>query len=140
MKKRPSFVNIALATAKVWSLRSEDPYKKVGSCILNKEGRVLSVGYNGLPSKVSVNDKFWENREERRKYMIHAEINALSLIKRSDEPYILACTLLPCSSCATSIISYGIKHVVYLEDYNLDKNALDIFRFYGVQLQKYEKD
>jgi dCMP deaminase len=140
VKKRPSFVDIALATAKVWSLRSEDPYRKVGSCILNKEGRVLSAGYNGLPSKVSVDDKFWENREERRRYMIHAEINALSLIKRSDEPYILACTLLPCSSCATSIISYGIKHVVYLEDYNLDKNALDIFRFYGVQLQKYEKD
>ena len=140
MKKRPSFVDIALATAKVWSLRSEDQYRKVGSCILNKEGRVLSVGYNGLPSKIVVNTNFWENREERRKYMIHAEINALSLIKRSDDPYILACTLLPCSSCATSIVAYGIKQVIYLEDYNLDKNALDIFTFYGVHLEKYEKN
>lgn len=138
MKARPSFVRTAIETAKIWSSRSEDPYKKVGSCILNREGRVLSVGYNGLPSKVIVKNKFWEDREKRRKYIIHAEINALSLVKKADNPYILACTLLPCSSCATSIISYGIKHVVYCEEYNLDTNSLDIFTFYGVQLEKYE--
>lgn len=138
MKNRPSFEEIALQTAKVWSLRSEDPYKKVGACILNEEGRVLSVGYNGLPAKFNLKKKFWNNRDERRKYMIHAEINALSLIKKSDRPYLLACTLLPCSSCATSIISYGIKKVIYSEDYHLDKNSLDIFMFYGVQLNKYE--
>jgi dCMP deaminase len=138
MKNRPSFEEVALQTAKVWSLRSEDPYKKVGACILNEEGRVLSVGYNGLPAKFNLKKKFWNNRDERRKYMIHAEINALSLIKKSDKPYLLACTLLPCSSCATSIISYGIKKVIYSEDYHLDKNSLDIFMFYGVQLNKYE--
>jgi len=138
MKNRPSFEEIALQTAKVWSLRSEDPYTKVGACILNEEGRVLSVGYNGLPAKFNLKKKFWNNRDERRKYMIHAEINALSLIKKSDKPYLLACTLLPCSSCATSIISYGIKKVIYYEDYHLDKNSLDIFMFYGVQLNKYE--
>jgi dCMP deaminase len=138
MKNRPSFEEVALQTAKVWSLRSEDPYKKVGACILNEEGRVLSVGYNGLPAKFNLKKKFWNNRDERRKYMIHAEINALSLIKKSDKPYLLACTLLPCSSCATSIISYGIKKVIYYEDYHLDKNSLDIFMFYGVQLNKYE--
>jgi dCMP deaminase len=75
MKARPSFVRTAIETAKIWSSRSEDPYKKVGSCILNREGRVLSVGYNGLPSKVIVKNKFWEDREKRRKYIIHAEIN-----------------------------------------------------------------
>jgi dCMP deaminase len=138
MKNRPSFEEIALQTAKVWSLRSEDPYRKVGACVLNEEGRVLSVGYNGLPAKFNLKKKFWNNRDERRKYMIHAEINALSLIKKSDKPYLLACTLLPCSSCATSIISYGIKKVIYSEDYHLDKNSLDIFMFYGVQLNKYE--
>jgi len=110
----------------------------VGACILNEEGRVLSVGYNGLPAKFNLKKKFWNIWDERRKYMIHAEINALSLIKKSDKPYLLACTLLPCSSCATSIISYGIKKVIYSEDYHLDKNSLDIFMFYGVQLNKYE--
>jgi len=138
MKNRPSFEEIALETAKIWSLRSEDPYKKVGACILNEEGRVLSIGYNGLPTKFNLKKGFWEDRDKRRRYMIHAEINALSLIKKSDKPYLLACTLLPCSSCATSIISYGIKKVIYSEEYHLDKNSLDIFMFYGVQLKKYE--
>jgi dCMP deaminase len=49
-------------------------------------------------------------------------------------------TLFPCISCFKKILQCKIKRIVYLEDYNLDKNALDIFRFYGVQLQKYEKD
>jgi dCMP deaminase len=136
---RMSFIDIALATARVWSLRSEDPFKKVGCCILNKEGRVLSVGYNGLPTKFSSKQGFWDDRDSRRKYILHAEINALSLIKRTDEPSILACTLLPCSSCATAIIAHGIKNVVYLEHYEPDQNALDIFKYYGVNINKYEK-
>lgn len=136
--KRLSFIDTAIQTAKVWAARSEDPYKKVGSCILNPEGRVLSVGYNGLPSKFHVNSSFWQDRDYRRKFMIHAEINALSLIKKSDCPYLIATTLLPCSSCATSIISYGIKEVVYEEDYAPDQNALDIFKFYGINLIRYE--
>lgn len=136
---RASFTDVALATAKVWALRSEDPFKKVGCCILNREGRVLSVGYNGLPSKFNPKEGFWDDRDSRRKYILHAEINALSLIKRTDEPYVLACTLLPCSSCATAIIAHGIKNIVYLENYEPDQNALEIFKYYGVNINKYEK-
>jgi dCMP deaminase len=136
---RISFIDTALATATAWSFRSEDPFKKVGCCILDAEGRVLSVGYNGLPAKFIPEQNFWDDRDSRRKYILHAEINALSLIKRSNNAYILACTLLPCSSCATSIIAHGIKNVVYLEDYEPDQNALDIFKYYGVNVNKYEK-
>jgi dCMP deaminase len=137
-KNRKSFIDAAMDTAVSWSLRSEDSFKKVGCCILNKKGRVLSVGYNGLPSKFKPSRGFWSNRDLRRKFILHAEINALSLLKLNDEPYILVSTLLPCSSCATSIIAHGIKNVVYLEKYNLDQNALDIFKFYGINLSKYE--
>lgn len=135
---RISFALAAINTAQAWSFRSEDPYKKVGCCILNEEGRVLSIGYNGLPKKFIVDSEFWSNRENRRKFMIHAEINALSLIKKTDAPYTLACTLLPCSSCATAIVAYGIKEVIYKEHYNLDQNALDIFKFYGINLIRHE--
>jgi len=137
-KNRKSFIDAAMDTAVSWSLRSEDPFKKVGCCILNKNGRVLSVGYNGLPSKFKAPREFWTNRDLRRKFILHAEINALSLLKLNDDPYILVSTLLPCSSCATSIIAHGIKNVVYLEKYNLDQNALDIFKFYGINLSRYE--
>lgn len=137
-KMRKSFIDCAIDTAKIWSERSEDPYKKVGVCILNKDGRVLSIGYNGLLPKFQTNDSFFEDRDNRRKYMIHAETNALSLIKRGDEPYLLASTLLPCPSCATNIIAYGIKSVIYLEDYEKDTSAKEIFKFYNIDIQKYE--
>jgi len=129
---------MAIATAKVWSIRSEDPYRKVGCCILNKNGRVLSVGYNGLPSKFSAAGDFWKDRDSRRKYMLHAEINALSLIRESDDPNLLACTLLPCPSCATAIIAHGIKNVIYIDNYESDSSSIDIFEYYNINIKKYE--
>lgn len=136
MKSRLSFLSAALETAKIWASRSEDLHKKVGACILNKEGRVLSVGYNGLVPKLVVDDNFWENRDSRRDYVIHAEVNALALIKKQDEPYLIATTLLPCSHCATNIACYGIKTVVYIEEYDKDQKAKDIFKFYNIDLIK----
>jgi dCMP deaminase len=139
MKDRISFENLAVEFAIASSKRSEDPYKKVGAAILNKEGRLLSIGYNGLQSKQEINHDFWSNREERRKYVIHAETNALSCITRYDQPYLLASTLLPCSSCAINIASYNIRKVIYLEEYILDEKAYDIFKFYNIELIKYNK-
>jgi dCMP deaminase len=136
MKSRVSFLSAALETAKIWASRSEDLHKKVGACILNKEGRVLSLGYNGLAPKLVVDDNFWENRDFRRDYVIHAEVNALALIKKQDEPYLIATTLLPCSHCAINIACYGIKIVVYNEEYEKDQKAKDIFKFYNIELIK----
>jgi len=133
---RISFAELALNVAKECAKRSEDLHKKVGCCIMNKEGRILSTGYNGLLPKVDMDRKFWLDRDFRRRYIIHAEINALSRIKREEEPYIMATTLLPCSGCALNIASYGIKKVFYIEDYNNDKGSYDIFNFYKIDLIK----
>jgi dCMP deaminase len=133
---RIPFEEMALRIANEVKERSEDPYKKVGVCILNKEGRILSIGYNGLLTKQTATDSFWDNRDERRKYIIHAEINALTCISRYDNPYILASTLLPCANCAINICSHGIKNVYYSEEYDKDILAHEIFDFYKVKLQK----
>lgn len=134
---RISFEEMAIKFALNASYRSEDPYKKVGCAILNKEGRLLSIGYNGLQPKQKINKKFWENRDERRRFVIHAETNALSCISRYENPYLLASTLLPCQSCAINIVSHGIKRILYLEDYDLDSSAKEIFNFYKINLIKY---
>jgi dCMP deaminase len=134
---RISFSEMAIKFAIDASLRSEDPHKQVGCSILNKEGRLLSIGYNGLLPKQQISPNFWENRDERRKFVIHAETNALSCITRYESPYILACTLLPCSSCAINVISHGIKEVIYIEEYAKDELAKEIFDFYNVKLLKY---
>jgi dCMP deaminase len=130
--KRISWERYALEIARVASLRSEDPYVKVGACGLNKQNRVIGVAYNGLASGKIVKSGFWKDRDKRRPFMIHAEANLLSLFQK-DECYILACTLLPCSSCATLIAANGIKKVVYSELYNKDLKGLEVFDFYGIK-------
>jgi dCMP deaminase len=139
MEERISFEEMAINIAVECSKRAEDIYRKVGCCILDKEGKILSTGYNGLLPKVDKDKGFWSKRDYRRKFVIHAEINALSRINRNENPHILACTLLPCSSCALNIASYGIKKIIYLEDYEFDKGAKEIFDFYNIELLKLDR-
>ena len=136
--KRLSWEEYALKIAEVTALRSEDPYMKVGACVLNKDNMIIGVGYNGLAAGKNVTDVFWHDRDERRKYMIHAEANSLSLVNRGDG-VLLACTLLPCGSCATLIAGHGIKKVVYRETYKRDTSSIEIFNFYGINCQQYSK-
>ena len=134
---RISWDEYALRIAEVGALRSEDPFVKVGACALDHSNRVIGVAYNGLPSGVAGSDEFWKNRDGRRPYIVHAEVNLLSLIKRG-ECGILACTLLPCSSCAAMISSYGLKKVIYRDVYHRDEKALDIFDFNGIECKQIE--
>ena len=134
-KSRISWEEYALKIAEVAALRSEDKYVQVGSCALDYSNRVIGVAYNGLASGISVPDSFWDDRDARRPFMIHAEANLLSLVKRG-ECRLLACTLLPCSCCASMIASYGIKTVVYRDVYFRDDKALEIFKFNGIECKQ----
>jgi dCMP deaminase len=136
---RISFEDMAMEIAKISSLRSEDLHRKVGCTILNKEGRVLAIGYNGLRPNQNAGQMFWSDREKRRKYIIHAETNALSCLTRYDSPYLLVSTLLPCSCCAMNIASHGIQKVIYLDEYLRDQEAINIFKFHNIKIEKYKK-
>ena len=132
---RISWEEYALRIAEVASSRSEDPFVKVGACALDFNNRVIGVAYNGLSSGINVPDDFWDDRDKRRPYMIHAEINLMSLFKRG-ECKLLACTLMPCSCCASAIAAYDIKAVVYRDVYARDEQALEIFRFNGIECKQ----
>ena len=136
---RISWENYALELAKTASMRSEDPYKKVGACALSFDNRVLGVAYNGLKSGKNPDVSFWKDRDARRPYMIHAESNVLSLFSRN-ECRLLAVTMMPCSCCARMICAWNIPEVVYFEEYNNieSKYSMDIFEFYDVKITKLE--
>jgi len=134
-KPRPSWEEYALSLAYAARQRSEDPYIQVGACALDKDNKVLGLGYNGLAAGKKVDSNFWKDREGRRPFMIHAEANCLSLFK-AGECKLLAVTMLPCSYCATLIASYGIPRVVFSEVYERDTSAFDIFKFYNITLSK----
>ncbi len=111
------FMGIALLSAK----RSKDPATQVGSCIANKNNRVVAVGYNGLPAGLSDDEFPWgsegEHIDTKYPYVCHAELNAI-LNKVSTD--ITGCkvytTLFPCNECAKALIQSGIKEVIYLSD------------------------
>ncbi len=127
---RLSWEEYALALAKTASLRSEDPYKKVGACVLRHDKSVASIGFNGAPRGVEID---WSNRDERRKRVIHAEINALSYV-RPNEGWLIASTLLPCHTCFKSIVAHGIKRVVFEEIYTQDDLSLILAKEFGIEL------
>jgi dCMP deaminase len=124
----------AIALAHVASHRSEDPYRKVGAVALDAANRVIGAAYNGLAPGVDAPPGFWEDRDQRRKYMIHAEVNLCSLFKRG-EARLVACTTKPCTSCMQMLSAYGVKEVYYTEDYPSSEADL-IAQLYGVRLVK----
>ncbi len=130
--ERLSIPEYVMALAHVASLRSEDPYRKVGAAALDADNRVIGTAYNGLYPGFTAPDDFWNSREERQKYMLHAEINLCSLFKRG-EARIVACTTMPCTSCMQALCAHGVKIIYYDEEYDKSE-AHAIAKLYGVQL------
>ena len=122
----------ALELARVASARSEDPYVKVGACALRHDHSVAGLGYNGAPPGIDID---WSDRNERRKRVIHAEVNALRYVTPG-ECLFLACTLLPCNDCLKTISSYGIKEVIFKEIYELDDSSLELAKEFDIELSQ----
>lgn len=118
MQERISWQEYGLLLAEVASIRSQDRHSKNGACVLGKDGSVLSLGYNGLPSKVEID--FWEDRDRRREYVIHAEQNALAKIKPHGNIWCICITMPPCKNCLKAIAAHGIKEIYYNRDYSSD--------------------
>jgi dCMP deaminase len=129
---RLSMPEYAMALAHVASLRSEDPFRKVGAVAIDFDNRVIGTAYNGLAPGYNANPDFWNDRDERRKYMLHAEVNLCSLFTRGNVR-LVACTTKPCTSCMQMLCAYGVKEVYYRDDYP-DSEADLIAGRYGIQL------
>lgn len=96
-------------------------------CVIVKDRRVISMGYNGAPSGlIHCNTYFADksqstHREFSSKWEVHAEANAIGWAARygiSTEGTTLYTTISPCLSCAKLIIAAGIKNVIYKYEYD----------------------
>ena len=93
---------------------SKDPGTKVG-CVLVKDRRILSTGYNGFPPSISDDLSRYSDREFKLRITIHAEKNAILNAAKNGtkvEDSTLYVTFPPCSQCASAVIQAGISHVV----------------------------
>jgi len=103
------FMKIALEVSS-WS---KDPSTKVG-CVLVRDKKIISTGYNGLPKNLSDSLDRLMNREEKYEITVHAEVNAVTtaaLHGVSTEGCVAYVTFNPCSRCAAVLINAGIQSV-----------------------------
>ena len=122
--------------------------RQVG-CVIVKDKRIITTGYNGAPSGV----RSCKEKGEclRRKlnipsgthheicYAVHAEQNAIVQAGRLNvniKDATMYVTHQPCSICAKLIINAGIKKVVYNEGYP-DTFSLEMLSEAGVEVVKF---
>ncbi len=124
MKKREDYISwdeYFMGVALLAAMRSKDPNTQVGACIVNQDRKIMSTGYNGLPTGISDDDFPWDRDGDflntKYPYVCHAELNAiLNQPGTSLKGCSIYVALFPCNECCKAIIQSGIAEVVYLSD------------------------
>lgn len=97
---------------------SKDPSRKIGAVAVGSKGQILSQGYNGFPRGIADTDYRLTDREEKYKYVVHAEMNVIYNASHSgvslDSSDLYVYGLPVCSECAKGIIQVGVKRVFVL--------------------------
>lgn len=136
-----------MSVAKLAGLRSKDPNSQVGSCIVSRDNKILSMGYNGFPTGCSDDEFPWERDGDtlNTKYVFvtHSELNAiLNYRGGSLENAKIYVSLFPCNECAKAIIQSGIKEVIYDCDKYSDSPSViaskRMMKAAGVTFRKYQ--
>ena len=137
-----------MGIAQLSAMRSKDPNTQVGACIVSKENKILSMGYNGFPKGCDDDEYPW-NRDgdvydSKYAYVTHSELNAiLNYRGGSLDGTKLYVTLFPCNECCKAIIQAGIKTVIYDCDKYADTPSViaskRMMKASGVTFQKYHR-
>ena len=126
--RRPSWDDYFMDITERVAARSTCLRRAVGAVVV-KDKRILTTGYNGVPSNIRhcretgcLRERLNVASGERHELCrgIHAEQNAIiqaALHGVSIKDSTLYCTNLPCSICAKMIINAGIKKIIYLSGY-----------------------
>lgn len=118
-----------LKLAKEVASWSKDPSTKVG-CVLVRDRRVISTGYNGFPKNIGDTLNRLYNREQKYEITVHAEVNAVTtaaLHGVSTEGCVAYVTFNPCSRCAAVLINAGIKEVYVCDAGEIPSRWLENF-------------
>lgn len=107
-----------LSIAKDVSNWSKDPSKKIGAITVGSIGQILSQGYNGFPRGINDHDYRLNNRAEKLRYVVHAEMNAIYNATHSgislNGSTLYVYGLPVCSECVKGVIQVGVKRVVMM--------------------------
>jgi len=144
---RPSWDQYFMQLASLAALRSNCMKRRVG-CVLVREKRVISTGYNGTPRGLKncgeggcprCNGGQGCGHGLNTCLCIHAEENALLEAgrERIREGAIIYCDTCPCLTCSIKIAQVGISEVVYSQEYSMDTETAAVFKEAGVRLRQF---
>ena len=108
---------------------SKDPSTKVGAVLVGRNRKHIALGYNGFPQGIADTEERLNDRPHKLRLVQHAERNVLDQATFNTDRATLIVTRFPCSECAKSIISKGIKRVVYVADQAYGDRWLDEVRW-----------
>lgn len=111
--------------------------RKVGCVLTDDEYRIISTGYNGVPSGVKhCTDHPCPGagtKQGSNKCMaLHAEQNAIA--RARSKPTYAFVTVKPCEHCLKQLIAAGVKTIHYYEDYESPNELYNL-----VELIKHER-
>lgn len=102
-----------LELARLVASWSKDPSTKTGAVIVDREKRIVSVGYNGFPRGVHDLPDRYADRALKYKMVSHCERNAILFAHRPVKDCILyTWPFMSCSTCAGVVIQSGITECV----------------------------
>ncbi len=155
---KQKFVDAYMKTAEVFAGLSSARRLHVGAIVV-KDDRIISIGYNGMPSGWDNNceDKIYcddgdcseqllpKEADQWMRYklvtkpeVLHAETNAIAKLAKSTESgdgASLFVTHAPCLDCAKLVFQSGISSVYYRNSYR-DSKGVEFLERAGVKITK----
>ena len=132
---RPTWDEYFKEIVQVTAKRSPCERLHVG-CILVKDNRIVSQGYNGFLPGCSHQSIIRDGHEQAT---VHAEQNAIAdCAKRgvSCEECVAYITHYPCIICCRILLAAGIKYIKYIHDYRNDELVSYFTRNMGVSIEQ----
>ena len=140
---KTKYLEAYMKTAETFAELSSARRLHVGAIVV-KDDRIISIGYNGMPSGWDNDCEFeYTNPQSKitelvsRKEVLHAETNAIAKLAKSTESgdgAILFVTHAPCLDCAKLVYQSGINSVYYRNSYRND-DGINFLKKAGVTIQ-----
>jgi len=151
---KEKYLGAYMKTARVFAELSTAKRKQVGAVVV-KDNRIISIGYNGMPSgwtndcedkidlpqreiSPGIVDLAFRYELRTKPEVLHAESNAIAKLARSTESgdgASMFITCAPCLYCAKMIYQSGIQEVFYGEEYR-DSRGIDFLNKCGISVKQ----
>ena len=147
---KQKFIDAYMDVADRFAALSTARRLQVGAIIV-KDNRIISIGYNGMPSGWDNNCEYeaglnplatrlGEKVLKTKPEVLHAETNAIAKLARSSESgegATLFVTHQPCIDCAKLVYQSGINTVYYRNQYR-DSAGVDFLTKAGIEVIHHE--